>query len=174
MSSPPPPPPPPIIPQKRPSLSSNASASGNPNKRRTALHPLRQTSFPALDAAPYATGTPSVYSDAGSVTGSMLSGVSGSITTAKKRGRPKKNAPTQAGSLAPGSESGARPRGGATSESASGRPESRSGRSAGGSLMDVGEADEDDDDDGLGDAEAEGDLEIQTERDDEEKGLKMQ
>ncbi|KAL9110736.1 MAG: hypothetical protein Q9227_004728 [Pyrenula ochraceoflavens] len=170
----PPPPPPSIVPQKRPSLSSNASVASNPAKRRNTLHPLRQTSFPAVDAAPYAAGTSSVYSDAGSVTGSMVSGISGGggggPAATKKRGRPKKNAPTQAGSAVAGSDSGVRPRGEGTGDSVLGRPGSRSGKSAGGSAVDGGDGEEDDDYE-VGEGEGEGDLEEQMQREADEKGL---
>lgn len=85
-------------PKKRPSLATPSAPTSSYALKRPKLHPLRQTSFPVENAAPFS-ATPSARSE----TGSLVSASSrpGALGSAEKRGRgrPKKNAPTPHGEL---------------------------------------------------------------------------
>ncbi|KAK5049854.1 hypothetical protein LTR84_003972 [Exophiala bonariae] len=74
-------------PKKRLSMSSQASGQGR--DKRPKIHPLRQTSFPAEPL--YGSAVRSARSETGSVTNSLLSGVSSKVAP-RGRGRPRKSA----------------------------------------------------------------------------------
>ena len=76
--------------KKRASMSSQASAPGA--SKRPKLHPLRQTSFPALDVnGRLGSAVTSARSETGSLANSLQSGVSGKVK-GRGRGRPRKSA----------------------------------------------------------------------------------
>ncbi len=70
-------------------MSSQASMPGG--SKRPKLHPLRQTSFPAQDAARHGSAVTSARSETGSMANSAVSGVSGKVP-GRGRGRPRKSA----------------------------------------------------------------------------------
>lgn len=77
-------------PKKRASISSQASTQGG--SKRPKLHPLRQTSFPAQDLrGRQGSAVTSARSETGSVTNSLVSGVSSKVA-GRGRGRPRKSA----------------------------------------------------------------------------------
>ena len=73
--------------KKRPSLGPPSGISpASYSIKRPKIHPLRQTSFPAADATIFS-ATPSARSETGSITNSLVSGVSSKAGAREKRGR---------------------------------------------------------------------------------------